>query len=149
MDVKKLPSLPKGMRRQWTECRKCGNVAYYDFTPGSLSNPIMSLPCHHDMGERWTEVVKNITEEEAVKKMSYKPWKMPKWMKPFVPLISDTGGNDIEELMNDDGKNSNVFNNAPRALICVAVQSQVNLLERLHKLGHLGGVFETPKKKVS
>lgn len=56
---------------------------------------------------------------------------MPKWMKKYEYFISNTGGNDIEELMNDDGKNSNCFNNCPRAVICVAVKSQVALLELL------------------
>lgn len=62
-----------------------------------------------------------------------KIWKMPDWMKKYEDLIVNTGGNSIEELMNDDGTNSNVFNNAPRALICCAVKSQVSLLEGLHK----------------
>lgn len=64
-------------------------------------------------------------------------WKMPQWMKKYTGLISNTGGNDIEELVNDDGTNSNVFNNAPRALICVAVKSQVSLLETLQAKGML------------
>jgi len=61
-----------------------------------------------------------------------KEWKMPEWMERYQEHITNTGGNPIEELMNDDGTNSNVFNNAPRALICVAVKSQVALLEILH-----------------
>lgn len=66
-----------------------------------------------------------------------KKWTMPKWMEPHRAVIYNTGGNAIEELMNDDGTNSNIFNNAPRALICVAVKSQVSLLERLHESGVL------------
>jgi len=62
---------------------------------------------------------------------------MPEWMRKYKHMINNTGGNPIEELINDDGTNSNVFNNAPRALICVAVKSQVALLERLHKEGVL------------
>jgi hypothetical protein len=34
-------------------------------------------------------------------------------MKPYLQYITNTGGNDIEELVNDDGTNSNVFNNVP------------------------------------
>ena len=64
-----------------------------------------------------------------------KVWIMPEWMEKYRKMIVNTGGNAIEELVNDDGTNSNVFNNAPRALICVAVKSQVNLLEILHKEG--------------
>jgi len=66
-----------------------------------------------------------------------KKWTMPKWMLPYANLINNTGGNPIEELVNDDGTNSNVFNNAPRALICCAVKCQVNLLESLHRKGLL------------
>lgn len=58
---------------------------------------------------------------------------MPKWMKRYAPLIVNTGGNNIEDLVNDDGTNSNVFNNAPRALVCAAVKSQVKLLELLYE----------------
>lgn len=64
-------------------------------------------------------------------------WKMPKWMEWYRPYFRNTGGNTIEDLYNDDGTNSNLLNNAPRALICVAVKSQVDLLTKLHELGHL------------
>lgn len=66
-----------------------------------------------------------------------KKWTMPKWMEPFREHINNTGGNPIEELVNDDGTNSNVVVNAPRALICVAVKCQVSLLETLHEKGML------------
>jgi len=62
-----------------------------------------------------------------------KKWKMPEWMEKYRPLIGSTGGNSIEELYNDDGTNSNVFVNAPLALVCVAVKNQVNLLIKLHE----------------
>jgi len=64
-------------------------------------------------------------------------WKMPEWMKPYEKYINNTGGNPIEELVNDDGTNSNVFNNAPRALICCSVKCQVDLLETLKREGLL------------
>lgn len=77
-----------------------------------------------------------------------KKWVMPKWMEPYRDMIRDTGGNPIEELMNDDGTNSNVFNNAPRALICCAVKCQVAFLESLHARDLLkdvpNGVFLNP-----
>ena len=60
---------------------------------------------------------------------------MPEWMKIYEHYISNTGGNNIEELMND--KSTNVFSNAPRALICVSVSAQVLLLESLHEEGLL------------
>lgn len=64
-------------------------------------------------------------------------WIMPKWMKSYAKMILNTGGNDIEDLVNDDGTNSNIFNNAPRALICASVKSQVGLLEQLYDKGLL------------
>ena len=61
-------------------------------------------------------------------------WKMPAWMEKYRICIVNTGGNPVEELMNDDGINSNLQNNAVRALLCVAVKSQISLLEQLHNL---------------
>ena len=56
-------------------------------------------------------------------------------MKPYIPIIMNTGGNDVAELMND--RTTNIHINAPRAMICVAVKSQVSLLEVLHEKGML------------
>lgn len=65
-------------------------------------------------------------------------WKMPKWMEPYRQIISNTGGNSIEELMerwlNDRhlaATNEIVF------ALCVAVSSQVTLLNHLHHDGLL------------
>lgn len=69
-------------------------------------------------------------------------WKMPKWMEPYRDMIGNTGGNSIEDLMNDDGVNSTVFNNAPRALICVAVKSQVGLLYRMRDSAMLAKIAQ-------
>lgn len=67
-----------------------------------------------------------------------KRWTMPEWMCPFEKYISNTGGNPIEELMNDHTTIVQV--NAPRAIVCVAVKSQVALLECLKAKGHLTDV---------
>ncbi len=64
-----------------------------------------------------------------------KKWIMPDWMEQYKDLIVNTGGNGIGELMNDN--KSTAFNNAPRAIICVAVKSQISLLEKLHDKGLL------------
>lgn len=64
-----------------------------------------------------------------------KPWTMPKWMIPLAPLINNTGGNEIEDLVNDHTTTVEV--NAPRAIICVAVKSQILLLQSLMKHGLL------------
>lgn len=61
-----------------------------------------------------------------------KQWVMPKWMEPYRSSINNTGGNSIEDVMNRE--DVTVFNNAPMAMICVAVKSQVALLERLNDL---------------
>jgi hypothetical protein len=71
------------------------------------------------------------------KKCKDKKWIMPKWMKSYENMILNTGGNSIEDLVNDDGRNSNIFNNAPRALICASVKSQVGLLQQLYEQGLL------------
>lgn len=65
--------------------------------------------------------------------MAKKTWVMPDWMEPCRPMFSNTGGNPIEELMNDT--TTNIFNNAVRAALIVAVDAQVGLLTRLHEAG--------------
>lgn len=60
---------------------------------------------------------------------------MPAEFEVFRDLIMNTGGNPIEGIMNDH--TTTVFNNAPRALICVAVKSQIDLLAALHEKGFL------------
>lgn len=63
------------------------------------------------------------------------PWVMPEWMEPYRGLICETGGNTIEDLMNDH--HSTAFNNVIRAGIIVAVNAQVCLLHRLSLKGFL------------
>lgn len=60
---------------------------------------------------------------------------MPAWMESFRDKIVNTGGNSIEDLMNDH--TTNAFNNVIRAGLIVAVKSQVSLLMRLHDDGML------------
>ena len=62
-------------------------------------------------------------------------WKMPKWMEPYRGSICNTGGNSVEELYNDN--HTDALTNFVRAALCVAVKSQVILLERLHEEGML------------
>lgn len=62
-------------------------------------------------------------------------WVMPEWMEKYRDLINNTGGNSIEDLQNDH--TTNLFVNAPRALICCCVHAQVLLFETLHKKGLL------------
>lgn len=67
--------------------------------------------------------------------VKHEPWAMPEWMEKYRSAIVNTGGNGIEELMNDHDTIVQV--NAPRAMICACVKSQVSLLMFLHKEGHL------------
>ncbi len=62
-------------------------------------------------------------------------WTMPEWMEKYRSLINNTGGNSVEDLYNDN--HTVVLINAPRAMICVAVHSQVQLLLALHKHGFI------------
>ena len=68
--------------------------------------------------------MKNMTNDKK------KKWVMPEWMENYREYICNTGGNPIEELMNDSG--TNMFNNHVRMGLIIAVKSQVTLLERLH-----------------
>lgn len=58
------------------------------------------------------------------------PWVMPSWMEPLRDFIVNTGGNPIEELMNDH--DTTMFANAPRVMLIASVSSQVAMLERMH-----------------
>lgn len=62
-------------------------------------------------------------------------WKMPKWMEPYRKLIANTGGNSIEDLMNDT--TTTFYNNSIRACFIIGTSDQLNLLQRLHKKGML------------
>ena len=60
-----IKPIPDGYERKWVKCKECGRVAYYDFVPYSLNNPIMSLPCKHDVGQKFNDCVEEITMQEA------------------------------------------------------------------------------------
>lgn len=62
-------------------------------------------------------------------------WVMPDYLEKYRGLINNTGGLEIEELMND--KKTTAFNNIYRAALIISVDSQILLLETLYKHGHL------------
>ena len=64
-----------------------------------------------------------------MRKTKVKKWIMPAWMEKYRKHIVNTGGNGIEELMNDHG--STLDNNSVRVMLIVAVKSQVALLNIL------------------
>lgn len=59
-------------------------------------------------------------------------WTMPNWMEKYREYFTNTGGNSIENLMNDES-----VNNTVRLVLGIAVTSQVVLLHRLHEKGEL------------
>ncbi len=63
-------------------------------------------------------------------------WVMPAWMEPYRDLIINTGGNSVDELMNDD---SSPLINLPRSTLAACVKSQVGLLGILHDRDLLAG----------
>lgn len=66
MEPKMLgPKLSQGKNRQWVKCKECGNVAYYDYVPYSLSNPIMIPPCGHGITQPFYNTQIAINENEA------------------------------------------------------------------------------------
>ena len=74
--------------------------------------------------------------------MTKRKWKMPKWIEPFRATILNTGGNSIEDLMNDD---ASPLVNLPLSTLQACVKSQVGLLQFLAYDGKLIGV--KPKSK--
>lgn len=67
-------------------------------------------------------------------------WTMPAWMEPYRELIQNTGGNSVEDLVNDT--DSNMHNNCIRAALCIAVKSQVTLLRIMHDRAMLAPLIQ-------
>lgn len=61
--MKKPPPPRDWHKRQWLKCNRCGRPAYYDFSPYSVSDPVMKMPCGHGSG---TDHATAITEVEAM-----------------------------------------------------------------------------------
>lgn len=64
---------------------------------------------------------------------------MPGWMEPYRELIGNTGGNSIEDLMNDQ---STIQINAPRAILACCVKSQVGMLHTLRERAMLAKIMK-------
>ncbi|HHU9558155.1 TPA: hypothetical protein ACUKFQ_004856, partial [Escherichia coli] len=62
-------------------------------------------------------------------------YQVPAWMRPLLPLLCNTGGNDPEELLNDTETTASA--NVVRYVLIVAVRSQVDLLQLLYRKGLL------------
>lgn len=63
--VDEAKPLRQGMERQWTRCQTCSNIAYYDYIPHGLGNPIQTLPCSHGIAIPFDQAVHFISEQEA------------------------------------------------------------------------------------
>lgn len=61
-------------------------------------------------------------------------WTMPSWMEKYRESFVNTGGNSVEELVNG---NTKFQVNFVLAALEVGAQSQVGLLQRLHRNGAL------------
>ncbi|MFV3054112.1 hypothetical protein ACNI4R_24440, partial [Klebsiella pneumoniae] len=60
-------------------------------------------------------------------------YQVPAWMRPLLPLLCNTGGNDPEKLLNDTETTASA--NVVRYVLIVAVRSQVDLLQLLYRKG--------------
>lgn len=56
---------------------------------------------------------------------------VPDWMRHYMPLFNNTGGNDVEELLHDDS--TTPFANVVRYMLIVSARSQFDLLVTLRK----------------
>lgn len=63
-----------------------------------------------------------------------KQWTMPEWMEPYRNFVLNTGGNPIEELMNDQ---VDARINLPRAVLCACTAAEIGMLARLQSAGLL------------
>ncbi len=61
-------------------------------------------------------------------------WTAPDWMRPYLEHIVNTGGGDIEQMVNGD---ADPYINLPLSTLQACVKSQVALLQLLHQRGLL------------
>lgn len=52
-EVNNKHTLAVGYEREFVKCEKCNAMAYYDYTPYSLSNPIITTPCGHSFKDHF------------------------------------------------------------------------------------------------
>jgi hypothetical protein len=67
--VKKMGTVEpilKGQVRQWVQCKECGKVWYYDYTPYGISSSWVS-GCHFSLGGGMGfDKIRQITADEAM-----------------------------------------------------------------------------------
>ncbi|WP_373225199.1 hypothetical protein [Enterobacter cloacae complex sp. ESBL7] len=79
-------------------------------------------------------------------KSSKELYTVPDWMRQYLPLFHNTGGNDVEELLHDD--NTSMFANSIRYMLIVSARSQFTLLMDLHQRGFLSAVSDASLAEV-
>lgn len=57
-----MKPIPKGHDRAFKKCTDCGEMAYYDYVPYSLSDPFYVMPCKH-----YNAGMEPVTEAEYMK----------------------------------------------------------------------------------
>jgi hypothetical protein len=84
-----------------------------------------------------------VTDDDTLRQQAAPPdslslWEVPAWMERYRPLVGQTGGNSLEELLQRlDTEKNLIRTNLPVFVLAVAVQAQVHLLQRLHREGLL------------
>lgn len=63
-----------------------------------------------------------------------KRWTMPTWMEKYRDCIVNTGGNDVEEMVNG---HADPLTNLPLSMLQACVTSQVAMLNLLRQNGHI------------
>lgn len=58
---------------------------------------------------------------------------VPDWMRQYLPLFHNTGGNDVEDLLHDE--DTNMFANSIRYMLIVSARSQFALLMDMRSKG--------------
>ena len=136
----------RGMReRHDFDCLQRGHSRYaYNICQGQWDDlPVRAFDYHYTTGSGKNQQHHSLSAVIIDAPLPLKPpsqklplWKLPSWMREVLKKVGSFDKNDEEQLVdlvNDDGRNSNVFNNAPRALMCVAAKTKVELLLKLHK----------------
>ncbi|EIZ6823601.1 hypothetical protein MPC91_003520 [Salmonella enterica] len=73
---------------------------------------------------------------------------VPEWMRKFLPIFQNTGGNDVETLLHDE--DTNMFANSIRYMFIVSARSQFALLMDMHEKGLITEALAVnlPKRSV-
>jgi hypothetical protein len=89
----RLPSIAKGMRRRFVICRAHRRVAFYDFQPYSLSNPVMgAMACGCD--PKHADTITEALAREKLAQQNREPTTRAGWAMAACREIIDGDGTD-------------------------------------------------------